>query len=109
MGPQYRRAFPKWLEQCHGTLVTHDYRFFVYEWGEILNMVTHRSGRYPGELDRVFWNSLRGSNLLRSKSSRYRNHLIERDQDIAASNESRFFEGLSDCGTKLCVVMLRPR
>lgn len=107
-GPHYRRAFPRWLQEYYGTRFGSDYRFFVHEWGKLLNLTTSRVGLFPGELDRVFWNALGAPNFLRSGKSRYRSFaILDEDTERTSPKAVRYFDSINEDAAHMVVVTLR--
>ena len=99
--------FPSWLEKHYGPTLENDYRYFVYEWGDILNECTSLHGFCPGELDRCFWNALGPDNFLRSGKSRYKNFAFLSNQlKQAQPVPKRYFEGIDETGNLLVVLIL---
>jgi hypothetical protein len=87
--------------------VERDYRFFVGEWGHLLDLFTHINGDYPGEIDRCFWGALGPRNFLHKGQSRYKSFMfLSSDDELHGEAPVRYYDGINETGTRLVVLKL---
>ena len=83
------------------------YRNFVGEWGHVLDQVTNITGRYPGEIDRIFWGALGSEHFLQKGKGRYRSFMFQAtEENDRLDMPSRFYDGIDPSGQSMVVLKL---
>ena len=99
--------FPIWLASNCNRALERNYRFFVGEWGYLLDKFTSVGGRYPGEIDRCFWVALGSQNFLQKGPCRYKTFAFMDDDDMTYDEAPvRYYDGIDETGNRLVVLKL---
>ncbi|TGO22714.1 hypothetical protein BPAE_0157g00010 [Botrytis paeoniae] len=106
-GPHLRRVFPAWLSDNCDKKLEIKYSNFVGEWNHVLDRVTNLGGRYPGEIDRVFWASIGLKNFLQHGPSRYKNFIFQTtNEDPDLEVPPRYYDGIDLTGQNMVVLKI---
>lgn len=72
-----------------------------------MDRVTNLGGRYPGEIDRVFWASMGPKNFLQHGQSRYKNFIFQTtNEEPDLETPSRYYEGIDLTGQNMVVLKI---
>ncbi|KAF5879132.1 putative nacht domain protein [Botrytis fragariae] len=106
-GPHLRRVFPAWLSSNCDKKLEIKYSNFVGEWNHVLDRVTNLGGKYPGEIDRVFWASMGPKNFLQRGQSRYKNFIFQTtNEEPDLEIPSRYYDGIDPAGQNMVVLKI---
>lgn len=99
--------FPAWLASNCNKQLENQYSNFVGEWNHVLDQITNIGGRYPGEIDRIFWASLGPKNFLHQGQSRYKSFTFQTtDEEFDSETPCRYYDGIDSSGQNMVVLKL---